>query len=108
MHIDCAHGFDEKLLENCDISSQVSNSTAASIGSHEELKEPVMFIDTSKKSSASQKPPVKLDQFVDESDLMNLALKLSEDLNLGSYEQCYYALQAAQGNESLAVEYLLK
>ena len=45
---------------------------------------------------------------VEESDLIVLALKLSEDLNLGSYEQCYNALQAAQGDESLAVEYLLK
>ena len=39
---------------------------------------------------------------------MNLALKLSDDLNLGSYEKCYYAVEAAKGNESLAVEYLLK
>jgi hypothetical protein len=65
------------------------------------------MIETSKKSSAFKKT-VKLAEFVEESDLIYLALKLSEDLNLGSYEQCYDALEAAQGNESLAVEYLLK
>ena len=38
---------------------------------------------------------------------MELAFKLSEDLNLGTFEGCYNALKAAQGNEQLAVEYLL-
>jgi hypothetical protein len=72
----------------------------------EELKEPYVAIKP-KKTDAAIIQPKKPSSTVDESKLMDLAFKLSEDMNLGSFEMCYDALKAAQGDEQLAVEYLL-
>jgi len=72
----------------------------------EEFKEPQVVMKPIK-TSATIIQPKKLSSTVEESKLMELAFKLSEDLNLGTFEMCYNALEAAQGDEQLAIENLL-
>lgn len=42
----------------------------------------------------------------DEGRLIELAFKFSEELGLGTFDQCYIALEAAQGDEALALFFL--
>jgi hypothetical protein len=105
MHPECEKGFEQQLKNNCENSYKGFNSADGNIPT-EEVKETLTTMEHIK-PSATMIQPIKLDSTDEESNLMELAFKLSEENNLYTFEMCYNALKAAQGDEQLAMEYLL-
>lgn len=53
------------------------------------------------------KPKAKEVELTDESLIMS-AIKLSEELQIGSFDRCYQALKLTRGDEERAIEEMLK
>lgn len=57
---------------------------------------------------SKSKPQALARDDIDDESLVISALKLSDELQLGTFEKCYQALKISKGNEDRAIEELLK